>query len=170
MEDHDISPSLMARAQFEDSRRRWRRNAFWRGVLVTFGVLIALGAVGAWLGAGRHFSPHIAHVSIHGTIFDEPARTALLRDLRDAETAKAVLLDIDSPGGTTVGAETIYLLMREIAETRPVVAVLGEVAASGGYVAALSADHVVARGNTLTGSIGVIMEYPNMTSLLERVG
>jgi protease-4 len=57
-----------------------------------------------------------------------------------------------------------------VAETKPVVAVMGEVAASGGYVAAIAADHVVARGNSLTGSIGVILEYPDLTQVMDRLG
>ncbi len=81
-----------------------------------------------------------------------------------------MLLRINSPGGTTAGSEALYEAIRHLAETRPVVAVLGEVAASGGYVAALGADHIVGWGNTLTGSIGVIMEYPDLTQVLDRLG
>jgi protease-4 len=80
------------------------------------------------------------------------------------------MLYIESPGGTTVGAEGIHDAITHVAATKPVVVVMGEVAASGGYIAALPANHVVARGNTLTGSIGVILQYPDVTELMDTVG
>ena len=83
---------------------------------------------------------------------------------------RALVLRINSPGGTTAGSEALYAAIRRVAAEKPVVAVLGEVAASGGYVAALAADRIVGRGNTLTGSIGVIMEYPDLTEVMERLG
>ena len=152
-----------------ERRRKWRRSAFWRGVLATIGVLVALGIVGALL-ADRPAMPHIARVYLHDVIYDDPARTALLREIRDDERARALILHVSSPGGTTVGSEAVYDGLREIAADRPVVAVMGEVAASGGYIAAIAADHVVARGNTVTGSIGVIFEYPDVTGLMDRLG
>jgi protease IV len=94
----------------------------------------------------------------------------MLREIGARDSVEAVILRINSPGGTTAGSEALYDLVRRVAEEKPVVAVLGEVAASGGYVAALSADHIISRGNTLTGSIGVIMEYPDITELLDRWG
>ncbi|MEO1065719.1 MAG: signal peptide peptidase SppA, partial [Actinomycetota bacterium] len=84
--------------------------------------------------------------------------------------ARALVLRIDSPGGTVVGSEALYLALRRVAEEKPVVAVMGEVAASGGYVAAIAAEHIVARQNTLTGSIGVILEYPEISGLLDDLG
>ena len=76
------------------------------------------------------------------------------------ESVRALVLRINSPGGTTAGSEALFASIRRVAAEKPVVAMLGELAASGGYVAAIAADQIVARGNTLTGSIGVIMEYP----------
>jgi protease-4 len=81
-----------------------------------------------------------------------------------------VIVHINSPGGTTAGSEALYASLRAVAAKKPVVAVLSEVAASGGYVAAIGTDHIVARGNTLTGSIGVIMEYPDVTGIMDRIG
>ncbi len=154
---------------YEERRRKWRRSAFLWG----FGIAAVLGLIIGGLSrieAGWPAGPHIAHVAITDVIFDDTERDRMLQDLRDSEDARALYLEIDSPGGTTVGSEALYELVREIGEDRPVVAVMGEVAASGGYIAAIAADHIVARGNTLTGSIGVIMEYPDMTELLDRVG
>jgi protease-4 len=77
---------------------------------------------------------------------------------------------IESPGGTTTGAERLYGELRRVAEKKPVVAVVGTMAASGGYIAAMSADRIMARGNSLVGSIGVLFQYPNFASLLDKVG
>ena len=154
---------------YEERRRKWRRSAFWRGFLVAAGLALILGFVfgGDALTAGR---AHIARVEVAGVIGDDPEREQMLADIADDAAVRAVVLRINSPGGSTAGSEALYESIRAIAETRPVVAVLGEVAASGGYVAALAADHIVSRGNTLTGSIGVIMEYPDLTGVMDRLG
>lgn len=154
---------------YEERRRKWRRSAFIWGFVVA-GVLALIIAAIARGGAGWPSGPHIAHITVEGIIYDDPDRYNMLLDLRDSEDVKAVFVEIASPGGTTVGSEALFEQLREIGETRPIVAVMGEVAASGGYIAALGADHIIARGNTLTGSIGVIMEYPDVSALLGRVG
>ena len=94
----------------------------------------------------------------------------MLERIADDSSAKAVILSIDSPGGTTTGAEALYEAVRALAEKKPVVAVLGTVAASGGYIAAISADHIVARGNTITGSIGVLFQWTRLEELLGNIG
>ncbi len=154
---------------YEERRRKWRRSGFWRGVLVTLAILIGLAVLGAFLGE-RNAGPHIARYTVSGTIFDNSERSALLADLKEDENARALIVHVASPGGTTVGAEALYADIRAIGETRPIVMVLGEIAASGGYITAIAGDHIIARGNTLTGSIGVIMEYPDVTDLMSRLG
>jgi protease-4 len=155
---------------YEERRRKWRRSAFWRGVFVTLGVFVLLGAIGAFLGGGPRFGDHIAHVDLRGVIYDDPVLDAALKEVEENDNAKALILSISSPGGTTVGSEAVYERLRKIAAKKPVVSVLGEVAASGGYIAAIGTDHIIARGNTITGSIGVIMEYPDVTDLLTKLG
>ena len=81
-----------------------------------------------------------------------------------------MILRIDSPGGTTAGSEAVYEEVLSISATKPVVAVMDTVAASGGYITALAADYIVARGNTITGSIGVIFSFPEVSRLLDMVG
>lgn len=154
---------------YEERRRTWRRSAFWRG----FGVAAAIAVVaGLWLGAGA-LAPgraQIARVEVGGVITDDRDRDAMLAEIADDEAVRAVVLRVNSPGGTTAGAEALYASLRAVAAKKPVVAVLSEVAASGGYVAAIGTDHIVARGNTLTGSIGVIMEYPDVTRVMDKIG
>ncbi len=155
---------------YEERRRKWRRSAFWRGVFVTIGFIVLLGAIGAFFGGGPRFGDHIAHVKIRGVIYDDPILDAALKKVEENDNAKALILSISSPGGTTVGSEAVYERLRKISKKKPVVSVLGEVAASGGYIAAIGTDHIIARGNTITGSIGVIMEYPDVTDLLTKIG
>ncbi|WGI21541.1 signal peptide peptidase SppA [Amylibacter sp. IMCC11727] len=155
---------------YEERRRKWRRSAFWRGVFVTIGFIVLLGVIGAFFGGGPRFGDHIAHVKIRGVIYDDPILDAALKKVEENDNAKALILSISSPGGTTVGSEAVYERLRKISKKKPVVSVLGEVAASGGYIAAIGTDHIIARGNTITGSIGVIMEYPDVTDLLTKIG
>lgn len=154
---------------YEERRRSWRRSAFWRGfgVAAVVGALLAIASFGGDFSAG---SQQIARFDIGGVIVDDVRRDELLAELADQDNVRAVILRINSPGGTTVGSEALFESIRGVAAEKPVVAVLGEVAASGGYIAAIAADHVIGRGNTLTGSIGVILEYPDFTDLMARWG
>ena len=160
----------LTRDFYEERRHKWRRSAFWRGVLITLCVFVLLGVLVVILGGGPRFADHIAHVDLKGVIYNDPVLDATLKDVEENDKAKALILTISSPGGTTVGSEAVFERLRKISNKKPVVSVLGEVAASGGYIAAIGADHIIARGNTITGSIGVIMEYPDLTDLLTKVG
>jgi protease-4 len=154
---------------YEERRRKWRRSAFWRGFgLAALIALIVAGFAGSELVTSG--TPQIARFEVGGLIVDDRKRDELLREIAEAGNVRAMVLRINSPGGTTAGAEALYAAVRRVAERKPVVAVLGEVAASGGYVAAVAADHIVGLGNTLTGSIGVIMEYPDLTQVMARLG
>ena len=160
---------VLERDFYEERRRKWRRSAFWRGFLVA-AVLAAL--IGAWIGSSAidAVTSHIARVEVAGIITDDPERDRMLEGLAKNQNVKAVIVRINSPGGTTAGSEALFASLRLVAEKKPLVAQLAEVAASGGYVAAIAADHIVSRGNTLTGSIGVIMEYPDLTQVMKRIG
>jgi len=141
---------------------------FWRVVAV-----LALGLAGYALFGARDTGPKGPHIAVHeifGVIFVDDARNAVLREIADDPEAAALILRIDSPGGTTTGAEALFEAIRAVAGEKPVVAVMGEVAASGGYIAAVGADHVLAYGNTLTGSIGVVTQQPDLSGLLASLG
>ncbi|EOA63071.1 signal peptide peptidase SppA [Anaplasma phagocytophilum] len=113
---------------------------------------------------------YVARIGIEGTIGRNKDRTALLSRVEDDSSIKAVVLRIDSPGGTVGDSEELYRQVRAIAEKKPVVAVMGNVAASGGYMAALAADHVIANNGTITGSIGVLTQYVGVARIAERLG
>ena len=155
-----------------DRRRLKRRISLWRlaaivAVLVgVFAVFATLNEKDGLLG-GRS---HIAAVDIGGLITGSRSMTKTLKKIAKSSSAKALILRIDSPGGTTAGSEVLYEAIREVADKKPVVAVLETVAASGGFIAALGSDHIVARGNTITGSIGVIFQWAEVNQALASVG
>jgi len=150
-----------------------RQLMFWRAAAF---VVLALAIIGvAWrfggVGTGSPLQAHIARVSITGLITGDDASLKLIRDVGESN-AQAVVLSIESPGGTTTGSERLYEEIRRLSteKKKPVVAVVGTLAASGAYIAALSADRIFAQGNSLVGSIGVLIEYPNFAGLLDKVG
>ena len=151
-----------------DRRKLKRKLTLWR----ILAVLLAIAAIAAlvWEAGGRKRADHVARISISGLITGDQKTLDLLKEVRDADQVKGVLLRIDSPGGTTAGSEAIFEEVRAISAKKPVVAVMDTVAASGGYITALAADHIVARGNTITGSIGVIFSFPEVSKLLDTVG
>jgi len=113
---------------------------------------------------------HIARIAIDGIITQDRYREEVLQKIADDDDAKALIVLINSPGGTVVGSEILYEALRSVAAEKPVVAQMEGVAASGGYITALGADYIVAHGNTVTGSVGVIMEYPDMSGLMDQIG
>ena len=150
-----------------DRRRLKRRVTFWRILAVLLGIatVAALAWSQGWTGGDQ-----IARVRIDGLITGDQKTIDLLKKVADEDRVKAVILRIDSPGGTTAGSEAVYDAVRRISAKKPVVAVMDTVAASGGYITALAADRIVARGNTITGSIGVIFSMPEFSKLLDTVG
>ena len=149
-----------------ERRRLRRRLALWR-VLAVAAVAVAAGL---WFWRDAAFGPFVARYAVTGVILADPERDAMLREIAEDDDVEALILRIDSPGGSVPGSEALFEAVRAVAANKPVAAVMGEVAASGGYIAALAADRLIARGGTLTGSIGVVAEYPNVEELLEAIG
>jgi protease-4 len=150
-----------------DRRRLKRRLAIWRAVAV----LAAVAAVAAL--TARFVLPtgkHVARLSIDGIIVDDVDRERALDALLEDDDAQALIVSINSPGGTTAGSESLYRALLKVGEQKPVVAVIGTLGASGGYIVAVAADHIVARETSLTGSIGVLMETAEVSGLLEKLG
>ncbi len=151
-----------------ERRRLKRRLTFWRVVGIVAIVVAVIAAAGRFnLIAHRD---HVARISIDGLILDDTARDEALADVAGDRKARALLVKIDSPGGTYVGGEALYQTLRRVAEKKPVVAVMGTTATSAGYMTALGSDHIVARASSLTGSIGVIMQTADITGMLEKLG
>ncbi|MCW8862334.1 MAG: signal peptide peptidase SppA [Rhodospirillales bacterium] len=149
-------------------RRMARRLTLWRvtAVLAMVGLVVALFGT-----FGDHFSrSYVARLDVHGVIIDDAERDEALSAIAADSGAKALIVHINSPGGTVVGGENLYHSLRAVAAEKPVVAVLGELATSAGYMAALGTDRIVARQSSLTGSIGVILQTTEITGLLEKLG
>ncbi|WP_332116700.1 signal peptide peptidase SppA [Azorhizobium caulinodans] len=156
--------------QIVDRRRLRRKLTFWRVVGVL--AVVAAVAVGSYVAVGRAVlasSPHVARVVIGGIIRNDRDRVKMLEEI-GRSNARAVIVSIDSPGGTVTGAEQLYDALRQLAAKKPVVAVVEGMAASGGYIAAIGSDHIVSRRNAMVGSIGVIFQFPNVTDLLGKIG
>jgi protease-4 len=151
-----------------DRRRLKRQITAWR-ILAIIMALAAVGAIAGRLGlyAGRD---HVTVLTVSGIISTDNDRARAMRKLVDDDHAKALIVRIDSPGGTVVGGEELFEEIRAVAAHRPVVAVMGDMAASGGYMTAIAADHIIARQGTITGSIGVIMQTADVTGLLAKIG
>ena len=103
-------------------------------------------------------------------ILDDADTRAALEEMADKSRTTALIVHIDSPGGSFVGGEQLYYALRKVAENKPVVAVMGTVAASAGYMAAIASDRIFARHGTITGSIGVMMQTTDITVLLAHLG
>ena len=150
-----------------DRRRLKRGVAIWRALAIVALVAVALVAAAPFAFDGGE---HVARLWVNGLIEDDPARDRIIADLRDDDAVKAVVLRLDSAGGTAVGGEALYLSLRSLAEKKPVVAVLGTTATSAAYMASLAADRVLAREASLTGSIGVLFQTAEFSALLEEIG
>jgi protease-4 len=164
---------MVSEAEMIVERRRLRRRLlFWRvaaAVLFIAALLTFVGSMGGFADIEKQ-RDHIARIKIEGLITGDQPTLDLLKDIAEAKTVKGLVIRIDSPGGTTAGSEAIYEAIRKIAKDKPVAAVMDTVAASGGYITAIAADHIVARGNTITGSIGVIFQWAEFSQLLSTLG
>jgi protease-4 len=155
-----------------DRRKLRRRLSLWR-VLAVLGAIVGVIGLGVAFG-GRALLPvgtdQIARIKIEGFISGDERTLRLIREVREARTVKAAIVQIDSPGGTVAGSEALFLALRQLAEAKPTAAVITDLAASGGYIAAAAADRIVAQQTSLVGSIGVLFQMPNVSKLLETVG
>lgn len=153
-------------------RRRLRRSlSAWRALAVLAAV-IALGT--AVLGGSKLLSwsegKQIARVTIDGMITENRDQLRMLDRLAEAKHVAGVIVFINSGGGTTTGGEALFEAMRKLSAKKPVVSQFGTVAASAAYITALGTDHIVSRGNTITGSVGVLFQWPDFSQLLDKVG
>lgn len=155
-----------------DRRNLRKKVSFWRiAALIAFAatVLALLSSLGVFSSSGIK-SAHIARVEIAGTITEDRKMLKLLKQVKEDKNVKGVVLVVDSPGGTTVGGEAIFEAVRNLAEEKPTVTSVGTLAASAGYMIASASDHIVARHSSIIGSIGVIIQYPQASELMGKIG
>lgn len=156
-----------------DRRRMRRKLTFWRVVAVLVAAIAVVG--GAVMLTGNRAAltggpgGAIARITIQGLIRGNRERVQAL-DRLGKSSAKAVIVHVNSPGGTVAGSEELYDALMRLKAKKPVVVVVDGLAASGGYIAALASDQIVAQQSAIVGSIGVLFQYPNVTELLKTIG
>ena len=159
--------------QIVDRRSLRRKVTIWR--VAAFLLLSLLILIAGFVAAGENRllgvrEPQIARLSIVGFIADDHAQLELIDEIAETEAVKGVIVSINSTGGSTVGGEALYEALRRLSEAKPTVATIETVGASAAYMAAIATDHIVARRSSITGSIGVIFQYPEFSELLDKVG
>jgi len=149
-----------------------RRATRWRIVAIL--ALLALVLFGLWrLDPGNLIAQrqvHVARLEISGVIAENDWWLEKLKEAGEDDRVRAVVLHINSPGGSTYGGEALFQAIRRVAEQKPVVSVIGTLGASAGYMVAIAGDHVLARETSLTGSIGVLFQTAEFSKLMEKVG
>lgn len=151
-----------------DRRRLKRKLRWWQAATLVAATL----AIIAGLQAGDLLFKRdtVARLRIAGLIVEDYRRDALLADIAEDPSVRALIVHVDSPGGTVVGGEDLYRSLRAVSENKPVVAVMGTVAASAAYMTAVAGDRVFAREGTITGSIGVLFQTADITGMLDKLG
>jgi protease-4 len=153
-----------------DRRRLRRKLGFWRLIAVALIVALGFAFYHFALGDAGTERPHIAHVTISGLIVDDDELLERLKKVETSDQVKAAVISISSPGGTTYGGEKIFKAIRAISAKKPVVSDVRTLAASAGYMIATAGDTIIAGDSSITGSIGVIFQYPQIQPLLDKIG
>jgi len=153
---------------FIDRKQLKKRLVIWQISAISAMVGIVIFLIGNF--SSIRNSDHIAVLKISNIIVDDATRSKALINVAKDKSIKALIVHIDSPGGTVVGGEALYLHLREVAENKPVVAVISNLATSAGYMAAIATDRIFARQSSITGSIGVIIQTTDITVLLKKLG
>lgn len=151
-----------------DRRRLKRRVRLWQ--VIGLALILVLGVF-----LTKEFRPDasdagIARLAVDGVIFSDPERLDLIEELKEDPEVKALIIEINSPGGSFNGGESLYQGLRDFAEEKPLVAQMGGTATSAGYMIAAASDYIIARPGTITGSIGVILQATDVTGLLDNLG
>jgi protease-4 len=151
-----------------DRRRLKRRLGLWRvaAVVAAAGLLLALFAR-IDVAESRD---HVAKINVRGVIIEDEKRIEAIEQVAKDKSAKALIVAINSPGGTVVGGQSLFQQLRAVAAEKPVVTVMGTLGTSGGYMVAIGADRIFARPGTITGSIGVILQTTDLTGMLDKLG
>jgi len=159
----------MDRSAIADRRHLRRKLTFWRVAAVVVALVAVFAAAASrWPGDGGR--DHVARLAISGIIQDDRELLERIERIAGNDRARALVVSISSPGGTTYGGEVIFKALRKVAEKKPVVADVRTLATSAGYMIATAGDTIVAGESSITGSIGVLFQYPQMKELLDKLG
>lgn len=154
-----------------DRVRLKRRLVWWRvgAIVLLVGVLLLSARIGVG-GHGTLSGPHLVRLRVDGVIAEDRKRLDEIDRATDDGSVKGMILAIDSPGGSVSGGESLHDAIARFAAKKPVVVTMGGVAASAGYMIAVPAARIYASNATLTGSIGVILQSPDLSGLLGKIG
>lgn len=153
--------------KLDKSKRRWRMLS----LLLTLVLLVMFFGSNASLDSiEKNNQNYIAEIKIEGMILEDDYRLKRLEELKDDKLAKAVILTIDSPGGSMVPGLEILEYLQDLAKVKPLVIQMKTIAASAGFLISLSGEHVVANKATLTASVGVLMPLVDATELAGKIG
>jgi len=161
----------MDREYLVERRKLSRRVTFWRALtfLIALAAILGAGFYAAGGGQMERRLAHIAKLKISGVITGDDATLKLIHDVEESN-AKGALIVIESPGGTVTGSEALYAALRKLSAKKPTVAIVDGMAASGGFIAAIGTDHIIARETSIVGSIGVLFQYPDVVRMLDMIG
>jgi protease-4 len=151
-----------------------KKVSFWRTLAFVI-IAIILVSIATEFGSGKvntasAFGGYIARIEIDGEIDRDKDRDEAIKDIIEDDKVKAVIIHVNSPGGTAVGGEDLYKRIKELSGKKPVVVVMGSMATSAAYLISVGADRIYAHNGTITGSIGVILQMPNVKDLMDKVG
>lgn len=134
--------------------------------------LVSIFIIGFLGGKKQSFPPRdkVGIVTVEGIITESKDINKQIEEFADDDRIKAVIVRIESPGGGVVPSEEIYSAIQELRKKKKVVASMGAVAASGGYLIACASDRIVANPGSITGSISAVMHFANAETLLKRIG
>jgi protease-4 len=161
------SDNLAALIYLKEKLHKWKNIAF---LIAIFSLLLLFRLISGSQLSGGLEGDYIANVKIEGIIFEDDYRSKILNEIAKEKAIKAVIVTIDSPGGGIVGSEILFNDLRLIAKEKPIVVLMNSLAASGGYMAAVASDYIIAHNGTLTGSIGVLMQSAEVTDLASKIG
>lgn len=147
-----------------------RSRGFWRVLAFVALAIAVLAVAGRFALSNAPAGDHIARVVLDGTIATDPTRLKLIEELAEDDSVKAVVIAINSPGGTTAGGEELYEALGQLRAKKPVVAVIKELGASAAYMTAIGTDRIFARRLSIIGSIGVLFQHVNAGKLLDTIG
>lgn len=166
--DSDI---IIDRKKLKRSLAKWQVVALGLVVILLITLAATGGGFSGIVGKKSIGDDFIARIEIEGVIVEDSFRDDVIEKIAENDDAKALIVNVNSPGGTTVGGEELYEQFKAISDSgKPVVFVMKTLATSAGYLIALSGDHVIARNGTITGSIGVIVQSAEFTDLAESLG
>ncbi len=161
----NFSDNLGALIYLKNKVHKWKNIAFFFAIFSIALIFKMFFDVGSDI-----IGNSVALVRIENVITEDDHRSKILKEIANDSSILAVIVRLNSPGGTIVGSEILFKDLMQIKTKKPLVILMDSVSASGAFMASLASDYVVAHNGTITGSIGVLMESPDVSILANKVG